>query len=106
MSENTQIIVGVILLIGVYLLTRKFHAWQMRRAYTTVLKDLEQREAFDPSSAVELPYTKVGIFRMGTRDYRPKAVQYMIQTGVAVMTADGKYYLREGKSETRNLVTL
>ena len=95
MSESTQIIVGVILLIGVYLLTRKFHAWQMRRAYTTVLKDLEQREAFDPSSAVELPYAKVGIFRMGTRDYRPKAIQYMTQTGVAVMTADGKYYLRE-----------
>ncbi len=95
MSENTQIIVGVILLIGVYLMTRRFHAWQMRRAYTTVMKDLEQREAFDPASAVELPYAKVGIFRMGTRDYRPKAVQYMTQTGVAVMTADGKYYLRE-----------
>jgi len=95
MSESTQIIVGVIVLIGVYLLTRKFHAWQMRRAYTTVLKDLEQREAFDHSSAVELPYAKTGIFRMGTRDYRPKAVQYMTQTGVAVMTADGKYYLRE-----------
>ncbi|MBL7225175.1 MAG: hypothetical protein ISS59_03490 [Desulfobacteraceae bacterium] len=95
MSEGTQIIVGVILLIGVYILTRQFHAWQMRRAYTTVLKDLEQREAFDPSSAVELPYAKVGIFRMGIRDYRPKAVQYMTQTGVAAMTADGKYYLRE-----------
>ena len=101
MSESTQIIVGVILLIGVYLLTRKFHAWQMRRAYTTVLKDLEQREAFDPSSAVELPYAKVGIFRMGTRDYRPKAIQYMTQTtGVAVMTADGKYYLRERKGNS------
>ena len=95
MSENTQIIVGVIVLIGVYLLTRKVPAWQMRRAYTNVLKDLEQRKAFDPSSAVELPYAKVGIFRMGTRDYRPKTVQYMTQTGVAVMTADGKYYLRE-----------
>lgn len=95
MSESTQIIVGVIVLIGVYLLTRKVHAWQMRRAYTTVLKDLEQKGAFDPSSAVELPYAKAGIFRMGTRDYRPKAVQYMTQTGVAVMTADGRYYLRE-----------
>lgn len=103
MSESTQIIVGVILLIGVYMLTRRVHAWQMRRAYTNVIKDLEQKEAFDHSSAVELPYAKVGLFRMGTRDYRPKAVQYMTQTGVAVMTADGKYYLRERDSETRNL---
>jgi len=100
MSENMQIIVGVILLIGVYLLTRKFHAWQMRRAYTTVLKDLEQKEAFDPSSAVELPYAKVGIFRMGTRDYRPKAVKYMTETGIAVMTVDGRYYLRERKGNS------
>ena len=100
MSESTQIIVGVILLIGVYFLTRKFHAWQMSRAYNNVLKDLEQKEAFDHSSAVELPYTKVGLFRMGTRDYRPKAVQYMTQIGVAVMMADGRYYLkkREGNS--------
>jgi len=101
MSESTQVIVGVILLIGVYLLTRQFHAWQMRRAYTTVLKDLEQRKAFDPSSAVELPYAKSGIFRMGARDYRPKAVQYMTQTGVSVMTADGKYYLRERKGNLK-----
>ena len=77
MSETTQIVVGVIVLIVVYILTRQFHAWQMRRAYTTVLKDLRQKEAFDPSSAVELPYAKVRIFRVGTRDYRPKAVQYL-----------------------------
>jgi len=95
MSENMQIIVGIILLIGVYMLTRRVHAWQMRRAYTNVLKDLEQKEAFDHSSAVELPYAKVGLFRMGTRDYRPKAIQYMTQTGVVVMRADGRYYLRE-----------
>ena len=100
MSENMQIVVGVIVLIGVYLLTRRFHAWRMRQAYTTVLKDLEQREAFDPSSAVDLPYAKSGIFRMGARDYRPKAVQYLTQTGVTVTTADGKYYLRERPGNT------
>jgi len=106
MSENMQIIVGVILLIGVYLLTRKFHAWQMRRAYTTVLKDLEQKgRPFDPSSAVELPYAKVGIFRMGTRDYRPKAVKYMTETGIAVMTVDGKYYLRERNANPLETIT-
>ncbi|HDZ90813.1 MAG: hypothetical protein JRJ09_15155 [Deltaproteobacteria bacterium] len=97
MSETTQIVVGVIVLIVVYILTRQFHAWQMRRAYTTVLKDLRQKEAFDPSSAVELPYAKVRIFRVGTRDYRPKAVQYMTETGVAAMTDDGRYYLTGSK---------
>ena len=45
MSDGTQIIVGVILLIGVYMLTRRVHAWKMRRAYGNVLKDLEQKEA-------------------------------------------------------------
>ena len=95
MSENAQIFIGIIVLIIVYILTRKVHAWQMRRAYVKVLKDLEQQEAFDHASAVELPYANVGLFRLGTRDYRPKVVKYMTQTGVAVMTPEGRYYLRE-----------
>ena len=106
MSENVQIVVGIVVLIGVYMLTRQFHAWQMRRAYLKVLNDLKQKEAFDPSSAVDLPYARTRIFRVGTRDYRPKAVQYMTQTGVVVMTDNGRYYLREGKVGSGNVTAV
>ncbi len=93
MSDTVQIIVGLIVLVGVYLLSRKVHVWRMQRAYKTVLSDLEQKKAFNPASAVHLPYAKTGLFKIGTRDYRPKAIQYMTQTGIAAMTENGNFYL-------------
>ena len=93
MSDTVQITVGLIVLVGVYFFSRKVHVWRMQRAYKTVLSDLEQKRAFDPESAVDLPYAKTGLFQMGTRDYRPKAIQYIVETGVGAMTESGKFYL-------------
>lgn len=93
MSDTLQIIVGLIVLVGVYFFSRRVHVWRMQRAYKTVLSDLQQKRAFDPDSAAILPYVKTGLFQMGTRDYRPKAIEYMVQTGVAAMTESGKFYL-------------
>ena len=93
MSDTLQIIVGLIVLVGVYFFSRKVHVWRMQRAYKTVLSDLEKKRAFNPASAVNLPYAKTGLFKIGTRDYRPKAIQYMTQTGVAAMTESGNFYL-------------
>ncbi len=95
MSDTVQIIVGVFLLAGVYLLTRRVHLWRMRRAYFTVLEDLKKQDAQDPSSAVSLPYVKTPILRAGMRDFRPKAVEFMVSTGIIAVTEEGKYYLTE-----------
>ena len=101
MSDTIQIIVGLILLVCVYFLSRKVHVWRMQRAYKTVLSDLEHQKAFDPSSAVNLPYAKTNLFRIGTRDYRPKAIEYMTQTGIAAMTESGKFYLVKRNATSR-----
>jgi len=98
-SETGQIIIGICVLIGVYILTRRYHAWRMARVYALIIKDLEQREAVDPSTAVELPYSRRNMFRIGTRDYRPKVLEYMTINNIVGMTADGKYYLKHRKSE-------
>jgi hypothetical protein len=82
-------------LIAVYILTRKFHAWRTRQTYVLIVKDLEKNGALDPSSAIELPYAKKAIFRIGMRDYRPKAIQYMIGSNIIGMTDSGKYYLKD-----------
>ncbi len=99
MSDTLQITIGLIALAGVYFLSRKVHVWRMQRAYKAVLSDLEKKKAFDPASAITLPYARPGFFRMGTRDYRPKAVEYLIQTGVAGMTENGEYYLLNHKGK-------
>jgi len=96
-SETWEIVIGVCALIGVYILTRRYHACRMARAYNVIVKDLEQKEAMDPSSAVDLPYSRQNIFRIGARDYLPKMLQQMTAHSIVGMTADGKYYLLRGK---------
>ena len=95
MSEIGRIIFAICILIVVYILTRKFHAWKMRQTYIFIVKDLEQKGAVDPSSAIELPYAKKAIFRIGIRDYRPKAIEYMVVSNIIGMTDSGRYYLKD-----------
>jgi hypothetical protein len=102
MSETGKIILLICILIIVYVLTRKVHAWRMKRAYVYITRDLEQQGAVDPSSAIELPYAKIGVFRFGMRDYRPKALEYLIVSNIIGMTDGGKYYLRDQKAGPLN----
>ena len=97
-SETGQIIIGVCVLIVVYILTRRYHAWRMARVYTLIIKDLEQKGAIDPSSAVDLPYSRKNMFRIGTRDYRPKVLEFMTLNNIVGVTANGRYYLLNRKA--------
>jgi hypothetical protein len=94
MSETMEIIIGILVLIGVYMLTRRVNAWRIKRAFSAIIKDLDRQKAFDPSSAVKLPYAKGSLFRFGTRDFRPKALQYLIQGDIVGVTEGGEYYLK------------
>ena len=94
MSETSQIILGICVLILVYVLTRRFHGWKIKRAYMFIIKDLKRLEAFDPSSAVLLSYAKRGLFQMGTRDYRPNALEHLVAGDIVGRTDSGGYYLK------------
>jgi len=95
MPESVQIIIGIIFLAMVFVLTRIGVAQRIRRTATLIIKDLERREAFDPASAAELPYTRPQYFRIGMRDYRPKALESLVQGDIVARTENGKYYLIE-----------
>ncbi|UCG05828.1 MAG: hypothetical protein JSV83_18240 [Desulfobacterales bacterium] len=95
MSEVNQIIIGICLLIVVVTLTRKFHAWQIKRAYFRIVQDIKSKGAFDQKSAVDLPYARNPIFRVGLRDHRPIALEHLVQDNIVGMTEDGKYYLKD-----------
>jgi len=94
MSETIQIILGIFFLIGIYILSRLGVAWRVRRASGVIIRDLERRAAFDPGSAAELPYGKADCFRVGVRDFRPKALESLIQSGIVDKTKSGNYYLK------------
>lgn len=95
MSETFQIILGIILLIFFFLLAKSVQSIKIRRACEMIVKDLKQQGALDPSTAVTLPYTTTSLFRIGLRDYRPKAVNTLVMSGIVGTTEDARFYLKQ-----------
>jgi hypothetical protein len=98
-SETLQIVIGLILLVGVFILTQFIAGFRIRRAAAGVVRDLDRLKALDPDSAAELPYAKKSLLRIGLRDFRPKAVEALVKAEVLGQTAAGKYYLRKRPHE-------
>ena len=90
-----QIVLVIVITIGALLLSLVLAGWMMKRASEFIVRDLRQKAAFDPASAVELPYATSSLFRLGFRDYRPKALAMLVQMD-QVRVHEGRYYLREG----------
>ena len=95
MSEANQIIIGICILIVAVVLNRKFHAWKIKRAYFSIVRDIKSKSAFDPKSAVNLSYANSPMFRVGLRDHRPIALQHLVEDNIVGVTDDGKYFLKD-----------
>lgn len=95
MSDTTELIIGIGVLILVIVLTRKYHAWRIKRAYIFILEDLKNKGAYSAHSAVDLPYARKNILRMGLRQHHPQAVDHLILQNIIAKTEDGRYYLVE-----------
>ena len=100
MSETMKILLMVLLAIGAFILTLRIAGWKMKKASDFILRDLKEKKAFDPASAVELPYCKTSMFHIGMRDYRPKALNALLENGDVRVLEGGRYYLREGHKLT------
>jgi hypothetical protein len=99
MTETVQIILGILLLVGVYILTQAVVGLRIRRAGKGIIRELEDKKAFDAASAVELPYSRQHLFRIGLRDFRPKALDAFVQAEIMGKTFDGKFYLKKRLNE-------
>ena len=100
MSETMKILLMVLLAIGAFILTLRIAGWKMKKAGSFILRDLKDKKAFDPVSAIELPYCKDSLFHVGLRDYRPKALNALLENGDVRVLEGGRYYLREGHKLT------
>ena len=97
MSETAKVVLLVLLTIVAFILSIAFAGWKMRRAVDFIMKDLKAHNAFDPATAVMLPYAKSSLFRVGMRDYRPKALDALLKHGVIGITQEGLYYVPEAR---------
>ncbi len=93
MSETVQIFMGIGILLIVIILTRRFHVWKIKKAYLFIIEDLKAKGAFDVKSAVELPYGRRNILRIGLKDHRPTALKSLVMDKIVGISEDGKYYL-------------
>lgn len=93
MSETTQIILGFLFLAVLFILTRIMIGRKMQNTAKAIMSELKRRGATDPASAVSLGYEKSDWLKIGLRDYRPKALEALINHGIVVKTSSGGYYL-------------
>ena len=100
MSETSELIIGIGILIIVITLSRRFHAWKTKRAYIFIIEDLKTQGAFDPASAVDLSYTRNAMFRIGYKDHRPTALKHLISNNIVGITTDEHYYLKDRSIQT------
>jgi hypothetical protein len=96
MSETLKTIIMILVAIGALVLAMRIAGWKMKKACDFIVRDLKEKKAFDPTSAVDLPYAKSPMINIGLKDYRPRALEELIRQDVVRILEGGRYYLREG----------
>jgi len=94
MTDAAQVAVALICLVAVFVVTRYIVTWRFRNAAVSIIHQLETAGAVSEGTAIDLPYGKVNFLKLGMRDYRHKALEYMTAEGVIGRSQDGKYFLK------------
>ena len=95
MPETAEMIIGIAALLAVITLTRRFHAWRIKRAYRFIIEDLKAQSAFNAESAVKLPYARRSVSKMGIRDHLPLALEHLVFDDIVCLVEDDRYYLED-----------
>ncbi len=98
MPESMQIIIGIFAVLVVYLLAMLGTGWWTKQVSLAIMKELEERGAINAATAVDLPYDKINYFKVGYRDYRPKALEMLVLSEIVCKTFQGRYYLNKEKA--------
>ena len=102
MWQNIQTLVMVVLAIAAFIIANIIAGRRTRKAADFIIRDLKQKKACDPASAVALPYSKSALFRIGLKDYRTAALKQLVKYDVIRVQEGERYYLRDSGQETFN----
>jgi len=69
----------------------------MRRICFKIIAELEESRAFSEKKAVKLQDERRNIFRVGTKNLRPRALNVLLSEGLVIKAPNGKYYLAKEK---------
>ena len=69
----------------------------VRRMCFKIIAEMEEARAFKEAKAIKLQEQRKNIFRVGTGNIRPKALNILIADKIVIKTGSGKYYLDKDK---------
>jgi len=69
----------------------------MRRLCLKIIAEMEEARAFNKKRAIKLQDERRNIFRVGTKNLRPRALNVLLSEGLVIKAASGKYYLDKDK---------
>lgn len=93
MSETTELIIGIGVMLIAITLARTYHGWKIKRAYMRIIEDLKAKGALSPETAVTLPYAPKGPIQIGLKDHRKTALKSLVRDNFVGVSEDGRYYL-------------
>jgi hypothetical protein len=102
MSEPSALtIASFVILIATFVITEKVKGIRVGEAVCQIVQELNEAEAYDPFTAVELPSARIDFFRVGFRNFRPSAVDILTQRHIVARTGTGKLYLKMRAQDER-----
>jgi hypothetical protein len=102
MSEAAALtLVSFIILLATRIVTQKVTVFRISETICRIVHELDQNQAYDLFTAVDLPQVQNGFTRVGYRNFRSSAVEILTQQGVVKKTGSGKLYLRSRLEDER-----
>ena len=92
-----QIILLVAALIAFVVLVLYMGGLAVQKTCLKIIAELEDARAFKEARAMKIQDERKNIFRAGTKNIRPKALNLLIADGLVIKTNNGKYYLDKEK---------
>ena len=92
-----QIILLVAALIAFIVFVLYMGGLAVQKTCLKIIAELEEARAFKEARAMKIQDERKNIFRVGTKNIRPKALNLLIADGLVIKTNNGKYYLDKEK---------
>ena len=97
MSVSLQILLLVAVFIAIIILFLYIGGLAVRKTCLKIIAEMEEARAFKEGRAMAIQDERKNIFRVGTKNIRPKALNLLIADGLVIKTNNGKYYLDKEK---------
>lgn len=88
-----QIFLWLVAFVAFALLAVYLGGLAVRQACFKIIAELEEARAFKESRAIYIQDERKNIFRVGTGNIRPKALNILIADKLVIKTSGGRYYL-------------